>query len=94
MGRQVCLTMPLIELTTILNKAGYKKAPLRKMPNWLVKVIGLFDAPTKQISQLLDSERFTPSKKARNDLGWSARDMEGSIIETAAQLTSLISKAK
>lgn len=86
--------MWLIELTTILNKAGYKKAPLRKMPNWLVKVIGLFDAPTKQISQLLDSERFTPSTKARNDLGWSARDMEGSIIETAAQLTSLISKAK
>ena len=62
--------------------------------SWLVKVIGLFDAPTKQISQLLDSERFTPPTKARNDLCWSARDMEASIIETAAQLTSLISKAK
>ncbi|MCE2517260.1 MAG: aldehyde reductase [Alphaproteobacteria bacterium] len=85
--------MWLIELTTILNKAGHKKAPLRKMPNWLVKVFGLFDAPTKQISQLLDSERFTPSTKAENTLGWQARDIEGTIIETAEQIASL-SQAK
>ena len=86
--------MWLIELTTILNHAGYKKAPLRKMPNWLVKVLGLFHAPTKQISQLLDSERFTPSKKAHTELGWKARDIESSILEIAEQLTSLISKEK
>lgn len=86
--------MWLIELTTILNKAGYKKAPLRKMPNWLVKVFGLFDAPTKQISQLLDSERYTPSTKARTELGWQSRDIGESILETAEQLTSLMSKAE
>ena len=75
--------MWLIELTTILNKAGYKKAPVRKMPNWLVKVFGLFDAPTKFISQLLDIERYTPATKAQTVLGWQAQDIEGSILETA-----------
>lgn len=81
--------MWLIELTTILNKAGYKKAPTGKMPNWLVKIFGLFDAPTKQISELLDSERFTPADKAKSVLGWQARDINGSILETAAQLKSM-----
>ena len=81
--------MWLIELCTILNKAGYRKAPTRKMPNWMVKVFGLFDAPTKQISELLDSERFTPADKAKSLLGWQARDINSSILETAAQLKSM-----
>ena len=88
------IEMWLIELTTILNKAGYKKAPLRKMPNWLVKVFGLFDAPTKQISQLLDSERFTPSTKAQTELGWQARNINDSILETAKQIQSFMSVSK
>ena len=52
--------MWLLELTTLLNKAGFKKAPTKGMPNWLVKVFGLVDPATKQISQLLDSERLLP----------------------------------
>ena len=79
----------LIELCQILNEAGYKKAPLRKMPNWLVKIFGLFDAPTKQISELLDAERFTPADKAKSELGWQARDLNQSILETAAQLKQM-----
>lgn len=79
----------LIELCQILNQAGYKKAPLRKMPNWLVKVFGLFDAPTKQISELLDAERFTPADKAKAQLGWQARDLNQSILETAAHLKQM-----
>ena len=81
--------MWLIELCTILNKAGFKKAPTKKMPNWLVKVFGLFDAPTKQISELLDAERFTPADKAKTVLGWQARDVRQSLIETAEQLKSM-----
>lgn len=79
----------LIELTTFLNKAGYKKAPQRKMPNWLVKVFGMFDAPTKQISQLLDAERFTPADKAKKVLGWQPRNLEETILETAEQIRAL-----
>ena len=81
--------MWLIDLCKILNNAGYKKAPTRKMPNWLVKLFGVFDAPTKQISELLDAERFTPATKAKAVLGWEARDIEDSLLETAAQLKSM-----
>ena len=59
------------------------------MPNWLVKVFGLVDPATKQISQLLDSERFTPADKAKSLLGWQAMDIEASLIETAEQLRSM-----
>ena len=59
-----------------------------------MKAFGLFDAPTKFISQLLDIERFTPSTKAQTVLGWQARDIEGSIIETAEQISSFLSKTK
>ena len=59
------------------------------MPNWLVKIFGLFDAPTKQISELLDAERFTPADKAKAELGWQARDLNQSILETAAQLKQM-----
>ena len=81
--------MWLIELTTFLNQAGYKKAPLRKMPNWLVKVFGLFDAPTKQISELLDAERFTPADKAKKVMGWQSRNLDETILETAEQMRAL-----
>ena len=81
--------MWLIELCTLLNQAGFKKAPTKKMPNWLVKIFGLFDAPTKQISELLDAERFTPADKAKTILGWQARDVRHSLIETAEQLKSM-----
>ncbi len=81
--------MWLIKLCTILNRAGYKKAPLKKMPNFLVKVFAVFDAPTKQISQLLDNECFIPANKAKSLLGWQARDIHQSIIETAHQLKTL-----
>ena len=81
--------MWLIELCTLLKQAGFKKAPTKKMPNWLVKIFGMFDAPTKQISELLDAERFTPADKAKKILGWQARDVRQSIIETAEQLKSM-----
>ena len=59
-----------------------------------MKVFGLFDAPTKQISQLLDSERFTPSTKAQTELGWQSRNINDSILETAKQIQSFTSVSK
>ena len=79
----------LIELTSFLRENGYQKSPTRRMPNWLVKLFGLLDAPTKQISELLDSERYTPADKAKAVLGWQARDIHGSLLETAAQLAKM-----
>ena len=55
----------------------------------MLRLFGIFHAPTKQISQLLDSERFTPADKAQVVLGFQARDISATILETAAQIESL-----
>ena len=78
-----------VELCRILREAGFKKAPTRVMPNWLVKVFGLFDATTRQMSQLIGDERFTSADKARKILGWKGRDVKESILATASQLKEM-----
>lgn len=79
----------LVELCRILRAAGFKKAPTRVMPNWLVKVFGLFDATTRQMSQLIGDEHYTSADKARKVLGWKGRDVEESILATAKQLKEM-----
>ena len=69
-----------------MKNAGYEKAPTREMLNWLVKFFGLFDPATRQMSQMVGSEKFTPSDKAKKLLGWKPRNAEESIRDTAAQI--------
>ena len=74
------------EFSGVLKEAGYEKAPTREMPNWLVKFFGIFDPATRQMSQMVGTEKFTPSDKAKNLLGWQPRKAEESIRDTAAQI--------
>ena len=78
-----------IELCRVLNSAGFKKAPTKVMPNWMVRVFGLFDATTMQMAQLIGNERFTSADKARKLLGWKGRKVEQSILDTATQLKEM-----
>ncbi len=78
-----------IELCRVLNSAGFKKAPTKVMPNWMVRVFGLFDATTRQMAQLIGNERFTSADKARKLLGWKGRKVEQSILDTATQLKEM-----
>ena len=79
----------VFELCRVLKAAGFKKAPTKVMPNWLVRVFGLFDTTTKQMAQLIGDERYTSADKARQILGWKGRNVEESIIETANQLKDM-----
>ena len=74
------------EFSAVLRAAGYEKAPSREMPNWLVKFLGLFDPPTRQMSQMIGKEKITPSDKAKNLLGWKPRPADESLRDTAAQI--------
>jgi dihydroflavonol-4-reductase len=78
-----------IELCRVLNSADFKKAPTKVMPNWMVRVFGLFDANTRQMAQLIGNERFTSADKARKLLGWKGRKVEQSILDTANQLKEM-----
>ena len=74
------------DFCAVLREAGYKKAPTLQMPDFMVRLFGLFDPATKQIATMLGQERFTPADKAKKLLGWNARDARESIRDTAAQI--------
>jgi dihydroflavonol-4-reductase len=66
-----------------------RKAPTRKLPDWLVKAVSIFDASLKQIVPELGSVRGASNEKARSVLGWEPRSGEEAIIATAESLISL-----
>lgn len=74
------------DVTAIMRDAGFEKAPSRILPNWVVKMLGLFNPELKQLGSFVGQENFTPSDKARNMLGWKPRNACDSVIETANQL--------
>jgi dihydroflavonol-4-reductase len=74
------------EFCEILQQAGFDKAPLRELPNWLVKVIALLKPDTRQIANMVGQARYTPADKARKILGWKPRSAVDSLLDTAAQL--------
>lgn len=74
------------EFCAVLRDAGYKKAPTIQMPDFMVRLFGLFDPATRQIGTMLGAERYTPSDKAKSVLGWKPRDARDSIRETATQI--------
>ena len=66
---------------------GYRrKIPSRALPDWLMRVIGLFDRRVRSISSELGARRAVSCAKARTMLGWSPRPGKEAIIATADSL--------
>ena len=65
------------------------KAPTRELPNWLMKLVSIFDSSLKQVVPELGHVRPASSEKARSVLGWQPRSGEDAIIATAQSLIAL-----
>jgi dihydroflavonol-4-reductase len=81
--------MFFVEASRVLNDAGFKKAPKREMPDFLVRFMALF---VKELGGLLPSlgrERNTNKSKARALFDWDYIPAEESIIESTKQLQSM-----
>ena len=63
-----------------------KKLPSRKLPNWLLRVVALFDADTKGVLTELNKRRVVTSAKAQRVLGWKPRPAAEAIRTTAADM--------
>ena len=63
-----------------------KKVPTRRLPNWLVRLVALFDPSMKQLLPLLGNIRNATSAKAERVLGWKPRSREDAIVATAESL--------
>lgn len=63
-----------------------KKVPARKLPDVLVRLVGLFDPKVRGQLFELGKVRQPSSRKAETELGWSRRTVEQTIVDTARSL--------
>ena len=81
--------MSMLAIAAVLRKRlgdAARKVPRRELPNWLVRLVALFDRNLKTVVPLLDSTRRATSAKAERMLGWRPRSPEDAIVATAESL--------
>ena len=68
---------------------GARRVPTRELPDWLLRVLALFDKSVGQVVPELGKHKDATSEKARRVLGWTPRSAEGAVIATAESLQRL-----
>lgn len=66
-----------------------RKVPTRNLPNFLLKLLALFDPVVKQVVGELGNVRDTSAAHALDKLGWKTRDVRESIVDTARDMIRL-----
>ena len=78
-----------IEVSKILrDRLGDKarKAPTRRMPDWLVSVLALFNAEVRGIKSELGKVRHVDASHSRDLLDWTMRPVEDTIADCGRSL--------
>ena len=75
------------DFASILKQGGYS-VPTWVLPNWLVRVVGLFDGSVRLVAPNLGKQMRNSNEKARSILGWIPRSIEETILDTAADITA------
>ena len=94
-GQRYIGSGPFISLSEIANVLKQrlgdkaKKVPARKLPDWVVRLVGLFDNEVRGQVFELGKVRRLSSTKAERDLGWSRRPTEDTIVDTATSLEAV-----
>ena len=94
-GQRYIGSGPFISMSQIANvlkdRLGVKakKVPTRKLPDWVVRSVGLFDSEVRGQLFELGKVRRPSSAKAEKDLGWSTRRLEDTIVDTATSLDAV-----
>lgn len=65
------------------------RVPTRVLPDWVVRLIALFDGSVAQIVPELGKRKTATNEKARHVLGWEPRSNEEAIVATAESLVRL-----
>ena len=66
-----------------------QQVPTRKMPNFIVKFVALFNIQLRDLVPLLGKARNATSAKAQRVLGWCPRTWEDAVVATAKSLIKL-----
>jgi nucleoside-diphosphate-sugar epimerase len=69
-----------------------RRAPTRELPNWLVRLVALFDPEVRSITPELGHHKDATNEKARSLLGWTPIDREDAIAATGRSLLDLAAR--
>jgi nucleoside-diphosphate-sugar epimerase len=69
--------------------ARARRVPTRRLPDWLLRAVALFDPSVRQIVPELSRPKNASNEKARRALGWQPRSSEEAIVSAAESLERL-----
>jgi dihydroflavonol-4-reductase len=69
--------------------AAGRRVPTRELPDWLLRVVALFDKSVGQIVPELGKRKDATAAKAARILGWTPRSAEDAVVATAESLVRL-----
>jgi dihydroflavonol-4-reductase len=69
--------------------AAARKVPTRQLPNWLMRVVALFNPEVKGLLTELGKRKNASNEKARRLLGWTPRSPREAVLATARSLSEL-----
>jgi nucleoside-diphosphate-sugar epimerase len=84
--------MSMVDIAKVLRErmgAAAKRVPQRQLPNWLVRVVSLFDPAVKQILPELGKTKNATNAKAKRLLGWKPRTNDDAVAATGESLVRL-----
>ncbi|TIU82386.1 MAG: NAD-dependent epimerase/dehydratase family protein, partial [Mesorhizobium sp.] len=84
--------MTMLEIARTLKARlgnAASRVTTRELPDWLVRIVGLFDGQAAQIVTELGKARNATSAKAMRLLGWTPRSREDALVATAESLVRL-----
>ena len=76
----------MADIAAILKRrmgAAAANVPTRRLPNWMVRLVGLFDPAVSLITLELGKKKSASNAKARRVLGWAPCSNEEAIVATA-----------
>jgi len=85
-------SMSILEMANTLRERlgeAAKRAPSRELPNWLVRLVAVFDPEIRSVTPELGQRKHATSEKAQRLLGWAPRSREDAIVATAESLIRL-----
>ena len=65
------------------------KVPTRRMPNWVMRIVSLFDPVIRQMIGELGKVRHAEPTHAMEVLGWRPRPAADSVVDTAESLIAM-----
>ena len=73
-------------MARVLREAGFDKAPKRNIPNFLLKIIAMFDKDLAGTIPLLGRVGTYDISKTKDILGWQPTKAADAIVNTAEHL--------